>query len=110
VTKIDMRTVPVHSVSCSVSIYAPDQAHACIDAFTEWQMKSPSDPKATVAMIINLQGVTIGLLYSEPSASPAVFEPFDKLTPVAVAVPPMNGTVLSLVQISAAMSSTAPMR
>ncbi|KAF2688556.1 FAD linked oxidase-like protein [Lentithecium fluviatile CBS 122367] len=110
VTKFDLYTIPVHDIWYSVSIYTPDQAYACIDAFTEWQKKGSSDLKSTVAMIIGLETITLGLLYSKTSTSPAAFEPFNKITPAVVAVPPTNGTVLSLTQILASTSSSVPMR
>ncbi|KAF2876999.1 hypothetical protein BDV95DRAFT_589646 [Massariosphaeria phaeospora] len=110
VTKFDMYTIPVHDIWYQVSIYTPDQAYACIDAFTEWQIKGSSDLKSTVAMIIGLDSITVGLLYSKTTVPPAVFEPFNKLTPALVAVPPTNGTILSLTQILASTSSTDPMR
>lgn len=110
VTKFDLYTIPVHDIWYQVSIYTSDQAHACIDAFTEWQNNGSSDLKSTVAMIIGLDSITVGLLYSKPTTLPAVFEPFNKLTPALVAVPPTNGTVVSLTQILASTSSTDPMR
>lgn len=110
VTGFDMYTIPVHDISFSISIYTPDQAHACIDAFAEWQTTGASDLKATVTMIIGLESITVGLLYSNTSPTSDVFEPFNKLTPVVVPVPTTNGTVLSLTQILASTSSTAPMR
>jgi hypothetical protein len=110
VTKFDLFTIPVHDVWYQVSVYAPDQANACIDAFTEWQMNGSSDLKSTVAMIIGLDAITVGLLYSKTSVNSEVFEPFNKLTPLVVAVPPTNGTIHSLTQILASTSSTDPMR
>ncbi|KAF2710660.1 FAD linked oxidase-like protein [Pleomassaria siparia CBS 279.74] len=110
VTKFDIFTIPVHDIWYQVSIYTADQANACIDAFTEWQLEGSSDLKSTVAMIIGLDTITVGLLYSTTTASPNVFEPFNKLTPAVVAVPATNGTVHSFTQILASTSSTDPMR
>jgi hypothetical protein len=112
VTRFDLYTIPVHKIWYTLSIYPADQADACIDAFTEWQKASSPDPKATVAMIIRLDVVTVGLLYSaETSAPPPVFEPFNRLPPpLMVAVPPTNGTVHSLTQILAASADPTPMR
>lgn len=106
-----MYTVPVHDIWYTVSVYNADDASVCIDAFTKWQEDASSDTNSTVAMIIGLDIITIGLLYSETAVPKNVFAAFDKLpTPLAVAVPPTIGTVHSLTQKSAATSSLEPMR
>ncbi|KAL1792962.1 hypothetical protein ACET3X_009469 [Alternaria dauci] len=111
VTKFDMYTVPVHKIWYTVSAYSADNAVACIDAFADWQQTASSDTKATVAMIIGLDVITLGFLYAEPEAAPGVFAAFDSLpAPLAVAVPPTTGTVNILSQILASTSSSEPMR
>ncbi|CAN9482313.1 unnamed protein product [Alternaria alternata] len=111
VTKFDMYTVPVHKIWYTVSVYSSDNAVACIDAFAKWQETASSDSKATVAMIIGLESITLGFLYAEPEAPPNIFAAFDNLpSPLVVAVPPTTGTVNILSQILASTSSSEPMR
>lgn len=106
-----MYTVPVHKIWYTVSAYSADNAVACIDAFADWQQTASSDTKATVAMIIGLDVITLGFLYAEPEAPAGVFAAFDSLpAPLAVAVPPTTGTVNILSQILASTSSSEPMR
>lgn len=106
-----MYTIPVHDIWYTVSAYSSNDAYACIDAFTEWQKTGSSDTKSTVAMIIGLDSITLGLLYSETTVPSGVFAAFDKLpAPLAVAVPPTNGTVKTLTEILASTSSSEPMR
>jgi hypothetical protein len=106
-----MYTNPVHEIWYTVSVYSAEDAEACIDAFTEWQKTGSSDLKSTVAMIIGLDSITLGLFYAETTVPSDVFAAFDNLPePLAVAVPPTNGTVNTLTQILAATSSSAPMR
>lgn len=62
-------------------------------------------------MIIGLDSITLGLLYANTTPPADVFAPFNKLpAPLAVAVPPTNGTVKSLTEILASTSSPDPMR
>jgi hypothetical protein len=106
-----MYTVPVHKIWYTVSVYSSDNAVACIEAFAKWQETASSDSKATVAMIIGLDSITLGFLYAEPEAPPNIFAAFDDLpSPLAVAVPPTTGTVNILSQILASTSSSEPMR
>jgi hypothetical protein len=106
-----MYTVPVHKLWYTVSVYSANDAYACIDAFAEWQKSASSDTKATVAMIIGLDSITLGFLYAEPTVPSNVFAAFDELpAPLAVGVPPTVGTVDTLSQILASTSSSEPMR
>jgi hypothetical protein len=106
-----MYTNPVHEIWYTVSVYKVEDAEACIDAFTEWQKTGSSDLKSTVAMIIGLDSITLGLLYAETTVPLNVFAAFDNLPePLAVAVPPTTGTVNTLTQILATTSSSDPMR
>ena len=93
-----------------IAVYTPDQVPAIIDAFVQWQLNGASDVKSTVALIIGLDVTTVGLIYSEAADKPAAFAPFDSIPPLAVVVPPQNGTVLSLTQILGSSSSNTPMR
>lgn len=62
-------------------------------------------------MIIGLDSITIGLLYAETTVPSGVFAAFDNFpAPLAVAIPPTNGTVNTLTQILASTSSSEPMR
>ncbi|MCJ1348031.1 hypothetical protein MMC31_006262 [Peltigera leucophlebia] len=110
VTRFDLYTIPVKNIWYQVAIYTPDQAPAILDAFAEWQEKGASDLKSTVALIVALETVTVGLIYSAPAEKPAAFDSFYDIPAVAVAVPPTNGTVLSLTQILASTFPNTPMR
>ncbi|KAH3948470.1 hypothetical protein HBI56_121770 [Parastagonospora nodorum] len=111
VTAFDMYTVPIHKIWYTVSVYSANDAEACIEAFADWQKSASSDPKATVAMIIRLDIITLGFLYAEPTAPSNLFTAFDNLpAPLAVAIPPTTGTGHSLSQILASTSSPEPMR
>ncbi|KAF2744284.1 Glucooligosaccharide oxidase [Sporormia fimetaria CBS 119925] len=110
VTKFDVFTTP-NKIWYTVSIYGVDQANACIDAFTQWQKTASSDLKSTVALIIGLDTITLGFLYSQPTVPSSAFAAFSNLPPpLVVAVPPTQGTVNSLTQILGASSSPEPLR
>lgn len=110
-TRFDLYTVPVQHIWYQVGIHTTDQVPTILDAFAEWQEKGgASDVKSTVALIIGLETTTLGLIYSEHTEKPAAFAPFYDITPAALAVPPTNGTVLSITQILGSTFSNAPMR
>ncbi|KAL8727255.1 MAG: hypothetical protein Q9181_005776 [Wetmoreana brouardii] len=52
-----------------------------------------------MALIVGLETTTVGLIYSARADKPSAFAPFYGLTPVAVPVPPTNGTVKGLTDI-----------
>ena len=93
-----------------MAVYATDQVRAILDAFAQWQKEGASDLKSTVALIVGLETTTLGLIYSAASEKPAAFAPFYGLTPLAVAVPPTNGTVKSLSDILGTTFSNLPAR
>lgn len=111
VTRFDLYTIPVQGIWYQVGMYTTDQVPAILDAFAEWQEKGgASDVKSTVALIVGLETTTLGLIYSEHADKPAAFAPFYDIPPATLAVPPTNGTVLSITQILGSTFSNAPMR
>jgi hypothetical protein len=84
-------------------MFSPDKAPALLDAFAVWQ--SSSDTKASVALVISLDAIVVGLVYLQPTEKPSVFQSFYNIPPLLIAVPPTNGTVLALSQITAASSA-----
>lgn len=93
-----------------VGLYTTDQVPTILEAFAEWQKTGASDVKAAVALIVGLDITTVGLIYSEPADKPTAFAPFYNIPAFALAVPPQNGTVLSLTQILGSTFSSDPMR
>lgn len=94
-----------------VEIFTTDQVPALLDAFAQWQETGALDLKSTVALIIGLESVTVGYIYSAPAEEkPAAFAPFYDIPAAMVAVPPANGTVLSLTRILGSTFTNEPMR
>lgn len=111
VTRFDLYTVPIKVIWYSVSVYATNQVPTLLSAFVEWQNNGASDCKGTVGMIIGLESTTILLIYSEPSESPPeAFTTFYNIPPTIVAVPPGNGTVLSISRLLGTTFSNVPQR
>ena len=102
--------MPIKNIWYQVSVHSPDQVPDILDAFAKWQSKEAADIKSTVALIITLESVTLGLIYSAPSEKPAAFAPFNDIPALTVAVPPTNGTVNSLTQILGTTFSNTPQR
>ena len=110
-TRFDLYTVPVHNAWAQLSVYAPQDAPGLIAAFDEWQRTRASDTKSSADLIISLDFAVLILAYSEPSAQPpAVFQPFLAVTPVQVALPPINLTFSQLCTILGSTSSHTPAR
>lgn len=109
-TRFDLHTIPVKDISYQVTLYSSDQASTILDAFAQWQDNEASDIKSTVALIMGIDTVTVGLIYSAPVEKPVTFAPFYDLPPGTVAVRSTVGTVLRLTQILGAKFQTEPMR
>ncbi|KAF7594710.1 hypothetical protein BBP40_008603 [Aspergillus hancockii] len=108
VTRFDLYSIPVNNIWYQMGIYQIEQVPSIFEAFAEWQNNS-SDVRATVALIVSLDIVTLGLIYSEPSSQqPTCFAPFSDIPAITYAVPPTNGTVLALTQILGAAASSYP--
>lgn len=105
-----MYTIPVYNTWFKVLVYTPNQAPDVLDAFAQWQENGASDSKSTVAMVISLDSIEVGLLYSEQASQPAAFAPFYDLTPAEVAIPGTNGTILDVVELFGSTGSTAAER
>lgn len=107
VTRYNLRTIPVKNIWYESMVFSIDKATALLDAFATWQ--SSSDTKASVALVISLNAIIVGLVYLRSTERPSVFQPFYEIPPLFPAVPPTNGTVLALSQITGASSvSTSP--
>lgn len=106
VTRYDLYTVPVHDIWYEVLAVSNDDAHAVLDAFAVWQnTTASSDTKGTVALVLGLETITFGFIYSEPvTERPSAFAAFSGVKLLITAVPPTNGTVAS---ISAILSTTS---
>lgn len=105
VTRYDLFTVPIKDIWYQLSVHSPDQAPDLLQAFAKWQ--GSGDTRGSVAMIITLSSITVGLIYSKPIERPKVFQPFYDIEPLIVAVPSTIGTVLTLSELSGARASFA---
>ena len=107
-TRFDLYSIPVHDIWYELAAYDLTRADAILDAFATWQVRC-TDPKATVALIVDLTAITVGLIYSEPAQDePACFAPFKDIPTLAIPVAGNNGTVLQLTQILGAAAAAAP--
>ncbi|KAF2237141.1 putative 6-hydroxy-D-nicotine oxidase [Viridothelium virens] len=110
VTRFDVYTVPVKHIWYEVQTYPLDQADTVLDAFAQWQMHGAPDVKGTVALIMGLDVLTVGLLYSTPAERPECFSTFYGLPGMTAVIPGMNGTLNALTQILGTVISKAPQR
>jgi len=68
VTRFDLRTIPIKNIWYQLNVHSLEQAPALLETFADWQ-KSPDD-KGSVAMIISLTSIVVGLIYSKPVEKP----------------------------------------
>jgi hypothetical protein len=107
-THFDLRTVPIKKIWFESNLYAPGQAHALLEAFSEYQ--TIDDPRASIVLSLAPSYGTVGLVYSAPVERPAVFESFYKIPVVQAALPGRSGTVLQLNDILASFANPVPQR
>ncbi|KAI1178838.1 FAD-binding domain-containing protein [Nemania sp. FL0916] len=110
VTRYDLYTVPVRDIWYRVDAYPVDEAEAILDAMARWQLEGAADLKATVALVLSLDSVVVGLLYSAPADQPSAFAPFYEFQPLVTLVPPTNGTVTTLTDFIGKMFTYEPKR
>ncbi|KAM7210774.1 hypothetical protein V8F06_013852 [Rhypophila decipiens] len=112
VTKFELYTVPTYLVWGSILVFGVDQANEVLAAFDQWQNHGSDDVKSTASMVITLDVITVFLTYSDPvpAPPPAVFAPFNAITPLAVALPPMNVTFKAVNQLASAGTPNTPAR
>ena len=104
VTRYDLYTVPISNIWYEVLIISNDQMPGLLDAFAAWQNGGAADLKSTIAVTGGLQTAVVGFVYTESAPRrPAAFAEFDNLTPLAVAVPPTNGTMVTLTALVSAV-------
>jgi FAD/FMN-containing dehydrogenase len=106
VTKFDLNTIPIKNIWYQLNVHSVDQAPALLEAFATWQ-KDP-DNKGSVAMIISLTSIVVGLIYSRPVEKPETFKSFYGITPLAAVVPSTLGTVQQLNLLGGSSSTAAP--
>ncbi|KAF2657849.1 FAD-binding domain-containing protein [Lophiostoma macrostomum CBS 122681] len=107
ITRFDLYTIPVRDIWYQVTIHSNDQVSVILDAFVEWQQNGAKDSQSTVALIIGVETITLGLFYATQTPSLEVFAPFKGISSVSVAVPATNGTVLELTKILSATSMSS---
>ncbi|KAI1085577.1 FAD-binding domain-containing protein [Whalleya microplaca] len=111
VTRFDLYTIPVREIWYQFAVYPVEQAFAIFDAFVQWQKEGASDLKSTVGLIISLDNIVVGLMYSAPADHPPAFAPFYSLEPpLMFAVPATNGTVGLLTRFLSNTFSKEPLR
>lgn len=112
VTRYDLHTIPIYNIWYEVLVVSNDQAHAVMEAFAVWQSTSASiDTKGTVALIMGLDYITLGFIYSQTAVTrPTTFDAFASITPLSTAVPATNGTISAITAILGAGFSNTPAR
>lgn len=108
VTKFDLNTIPIKDIWYQLSVHSVDQAPALLEAFATWQ-KSP-DTKGSVAMVISLTSIIVGLIYSRPTPKPETFNAFYNITPLVTAVPSSIGTVQKLNLLGGSTGASTALR
>ncbi|KAK7747505.1 hypothetical protein SLS53_001760 [Cytospora paraplurivora] len=106
----DLYTVPLPTYG-KILVVGNDEAYAVLDAYATWKITTASDTNGTVALVLGLESIFLGLLYAKHVAErPAMCSAFDNITPLVTAVPPTKGTVAHLSSIAGATAYSASAR
>ncbi|KAF2121074.1 hypothetical protein BDV96DRAFT_640484 [Lophiotrema nucula] len=108
VSRFYLSTVPIKNIWYESNAYAPDQAHAILDAFAKFQEQD--DPKAALIISLRTQVGIVAFVYSAPEEKPKAFDMFYDIPVLAPGVPATLGTVKQLSAITGALSATPPAR
>ncbi|CAG8979684.1 hypothetical protein HYALB_00003915 [Hymenoscyphus albidus] len=107
VTKYDLYTAPVKNIWYTARVHLASDVPALLAAFVQYQNEGALDEKTSVLFQIGLDTVTVGLVYSENARQPAAFDPFFRIAPLVLFVPPTNGTVVSFTDVLGAVFGDA---
>lgn len=99
-TRFDINTHPLIKAKFTIKLYDPSDYVNINAATIKIQEAMENDPKLNVFTNYNKQFVAVIMIYADsPPKMPPVFEAFEKLSShLNTAVPPTDGTVLTLVQ------------
>lgn len=101
VTRFDMHTIPSTDLWYTAYMYSPDKAPELLDSMAQWQQEGAADLRSSAIFSIGLDSVLVLLTYgAHTTATPAAFEPFYRVAPLVTAIPPTNGTVRSLYDLT----------
>ncbi|KAI5926035.1 hypothetical protein F4810DRAFT_708117 [Camillea tinctor] len=103
VTRFDLETYPLIQTQYTINLYNPSDYVNILKATVEAQEALDGDPKANLVAHFTTDHAAVGLSYADvPTEKPRAFSPFSSLTSLTkAAVPTTNGTILSLVKVSA---------
>jgi hypothetical protein len=105
---VDLYTASKKEVWYESIVYATSEAYNVLDAFASWQQSK--DPRASIILVFTLSAVVVGLVYPEPVQRPPVFSPFYNVPAIANPIPPTNGSVLDLINVTGGGASLEPAR
>ncbi|KAK2598780.1 hypothetical protein N8I77_012167 [Diaporthe amygdali] len=99
-TRFDINTHPLIKAKFTIKLYDPSDYVNINAATIKIQEAMENNPKLNVFTNFNKQFVAVIMIYADsPPEMPPVFEAFEKLSShLNTAVPPTDGTVLTLVQ------------
>lgn len=100
VTRFDVEAHPLIKAKFTIRLYDPSDFANINAATIAVQEAMEKDPKLNLFTNYNKQFVAVIMIYADsPPELPKAFEPFDKLNShLNTAVPPTDGTVLTIVQ------------
>lgn len=97
VTKFELTTTQPRNLWYRNVIYNAADAATVLPALAQVQINMESDPKAGIQMTCSPETFTVAFVYGEHANNPAVFAPFNTITPASERTPPTNGTTLQFI-------------
>jgi len=97
VTRYDLYTYPDYKVWYTFKVYNGSDSAAVLAATVAVQGNMETDPALGLFLTDNGGMFIAGMVHLGWAVKqPAGYSPFDTITPLAVAIPPTNGTALSV--------------
>ena len=101
VTRFDLYTYQDYKVWYTFKVYNGIDSAKVLAAAVELQFAMEADENVGFFLSVNNGGLVAGFIYlGWQDAQPDVFKIFDDIEPVVIAVPPTNGTALSVADAS----------
>lgn len=96
-TRYDLYTHPNYQVWYTFVIYSASESAAVLAATVQVQQAMAKDSRVGFFLSVNGGVFVAGMIYlGWVNSTPAAFSAFNAITPLAVAVPPTNGTAYSV--------------
>jgi hypothetical protein len=106
VTAFELYTHPLGTIYYEARAYGLNQSSEFLHALADYQTSGQLDPLSSATIQMQENGASVLLLYSQPAYRPSAFDSFYQITPFLQILPPVNGTLVGVIELVAAGFAT----